>query len=209
MIAETESGEIGYKLSYCIRTNLDETRKSTHGASMSEKALQARTVAASQSEMTEIVLPNDTNLLGHLLGGRLMHFIDLTGALAAYRHTRAPVVTASMDHIDFIRPVRLGDILTLKASVNRAFAHSLEVGVKVWAEHTLTGEVAHVASAYLVFVAVDAKGHAQPVPELLAETPDELRRYADALRRREHRESELTRRRQEAAALSASLHGKK
>lgn len=176
---------------------------------MSEFAFKARTVAESQSEMTEIVLPNDTNLLGHLLGGRLMHFIDLTGALAAYRHTRTPVVTAAMDHIDFIRPVHLGDILTLKASVNRAFAHSLEIGVKVWAEHTLSGEIVHVASAYLVFVAVDTKGHAQQVSELRAETPDELRRYADALRRREHRDSERERRKQEAAALSASPHGQK
>jgi acyl-CoA hydrolase len=176
---------------------------------MSEVALKARTVAESQSEMTEIILPNDTNLLGHLLGGRLMHFIDLTGALAAYRHARTPVVTAAMDHIDFIRPVRLGDILTLKASVNRAFGTSMEAGVKVWAEHTLTGEVSHVASAYLVFVSVDLKGHAQKVPTLLAETPDELRRYADALRRREHRESEGARRKQEAEALSASAGHKK
>jgi len=169
---------------------------------------QARTVANSQSEMTEIVLPNDTNLLGNLLGGRLMHFIDLTGALAAYRHARTPVVTAAMDHIDFIRPVRLGDLLTLKSSVNRAFGTSLEVGVKVWAEHPLTGEVDHVASAYLVFVSIDTQGHPQKVPELLAETPDELRRYTDALRRREHRESESVRRKKEAQALSASAGGK-
>ena len=89
--------------------------------------------------MTEIVLPNDTNMLGNLLGGRLMHFIDLTGAMAAYRHARTHVVTAAMDHIDFIRPVRLGDLVTLKSSVNRAFTTSMEVGVKVWAENTRTG----------------------------------------------------------------------
>ena len=103
---------------------------------------KVRTVASTQSEMTEIVLPNDTNMLGHLLGGRLMHFIDLTGAMAAYRHARTNVVTASMDHIDFIRPVHLGDLVTLKSSVNRAFTSSMEVGVKVWAENTRTGEVA-------------------------------------------------------------------
>ena len=80
-----------------------------------------RTVASTQSEMTEIILPNDTNTLGNLLGGRLMHFIDLTGAMAAYRHSRTHVVTAAMDHIDFIRPVHLGDLLILKSSVNRAF----------------------------------------------------------------------------------------
>ena len=100
-----------------------------------------RTVASTQSEKTEIVLPNDTNMLGNLLGGRLMHFIDLTGAMAAYRHSRYNVVTAAMDHIDFIRPVRLGDLVTLKSSVNRAFTSSMEVGVKVWAENTRTGEV--------------------------------------------------------------------
>ena len=103
---------------------------------------KVRTVESTQSEKTEIVLPNDTNMLGHLLGGRLMHFIDLTGAMAAYRHARTNVVTASMDHIDFIRPVHLGDLVTLKSSVNRAFTSSMEVGVKVWAENTRTGEVA-------------------------------------------------------------------
>ena len=153
-----------------------------------------RTVASTQSEMTEIILPNDTNTLGNLLGGRLMHFIDLTGAMAAYRHSRTHVVTAAMDHIDFIRPVRLGDLLTLKSSVNRAFNSSMEVGVKVWAENTRTAEVVHVASAYLVFVAIDEHGRLQKVPQLLPETPDEIRRHADALRRRQHRDAENARR---------------
>jgi acyl-CoA hydrolase len=162
----------------------------------------ARTVASTQSEMTEIILPNDTNTLGHLLGGRLMHFIDLTGAMAAYRHARTHVVTAAMDHIDFIKPVHLGDLLTLKSSVNRAFTTSVEVGVKVWAEHTRTGEIVHVASAYLVFVAVDVHGNRQRVPQAIPETPDEKRRYDDALRRREHRESESARRREARLATS-------
>jgi acyl-CoA hydrolase len=162
----------------------------------------ARTVASTQSEMTEIILPNDTNTLGNLLGGRLMHFIDLTGAMAAYRHSRTHVVTAAMDHIDFIRPVHLGDLLTLKSSVNRAFSTSMEVGVKVWAENTLTTSVVHVASAYLVFVAIDSEGRRQSVPRLLPETPDEQRRYDDALRRREHREAESARRKE--AKLAAA-----
>lgn len=169
-----------------------------------------RTVASTQSEMTEIILPNDTNMLGNLLGGRLMHFIDLTGAMAAYRHARTHVVTASMDHIDFIQPVRLGDLVTLKSSVNRAFTRSMEVGVKVWAENTRTGTIAHVASAYLVFVAVDEHGRLQKVPELKPETPDEVRRCQDALRRREHRERESARRQEEklaTAALSDELAG--
>ncbi len=156
----------------------------------------ARTIASTQSEMTEIILPNDTNTLGNLLGGRLMHFIDLTGAMAAYRHSRTNVVTAAMDHIDFIRPVHLGDLVTLRSSVNRAFNSSMDVGVKVWAEHTRTGEVVHVASAYLVFVAIDNDGHRVRVPEAVPETPDELRRFEGALRRREHREAESERRKQ-------------
>ncbi|HVZ83849.1 MAG TPA: acyl-CoA thioesterase [Terracidiphilus sp.] len=166
-----------------------------------------KTVASTQSEMTEIILPNDTNTLGNLLGGRLMHFIDLTGAMAAYRHSRTHVVTASMDHIDFIRPVHLGDLLTLKSSVNRAFTTSMEVGVKVWAENTRTATVVHVASAYLVFVAIDQDGRRQRVPEAVPETPDEIRRYNDALRRRQHRESEAARRKAESSATAPSPSG--
>jgi acyl-CoA hydrolase len=165
-----------------------------------------RTVASTQSEMTEIILPNDTNMLGNLLGGRLMHFIDLTGAMAAYRHSRTHVVTAAMDHIDFICPVRLGDLVTLKSSVNRAFSSSMEVGVKVWAEHPQTGELLHVASAYLVFVAIDNEGRLQKVPQLLPETANEIRRYEDALRRREHREAENARRK-EARKVTATGEG--
>ncbi|MDE3063664.1 MAG: acyl-CoA thioesterase [Acidobacteriota bacterium] len=165
--------------------------------SSAEHLPAARTVASTQSEMTEIILPNDTNTLGNLLGGRLMHFIDLTGAMAAYRHTRTHVVTAAMDHIDFIQPVHVGDLLILKSNVNRAFTSSLEVGVKVWVEHPQTGVLLHVASAYLVFVAIDKDGKPVKIPALLPETPNEIRRYADALRRREHREAETARRKQE------------
>jgi acyl-CoA hydrolase len=161
-----------------------------------------RTVASTQSEMTEIILPNDTNTLGNLLGGRLMHFIDLTGAMAAYRHARTHVVTAAMDHIDFIQPVHLGDLVTLKSSVNRAFTTSMEVGVKVWAEDTRTGAVAHVASAYLVFVAVDVHGNRLRVPAAKPETPNEVRRYEDALRRREYREAEVARRKEAKKAMA-------
>ncbi len=163
----------------------------------------ARTVASTQSEMTEIILPNDANTLGNLLGGRLMHFIDLTGAMAAYRHSRTHVVTAAMDHIDFIQPVHVGDLLILKSSVNRAFNSSLEVGVKVWVEHPQTGTLLHVASAYLVFVAIDEQGRKQRIPALLPETPNEVRRFNDALRRREHREAETARRMQERRAQTA------
>ena len=171
--------------------------------SSTETTPPARTVASTQSEMTEIILPNDANVLGNLLGGRLMHFIDLTAGMAAYRHSRTYVVTAAMDHIDFIQPVPVGSLVTLKSSVNRAFTTSMEVGVKAWAENPLFGKPIHVASAYLVFVAVDREGQRIRVPRLLPETADEERRYADALLRREHREAESARRKQgkiEAAA---------
>jgi acyl-CoA hydrolase len=155
--------------------------------------------------MTELVLPNDTNVLGNLLGGRLMHFIDMTGALAAHRHSRSYIVTASMDHIDFIRPVHLGDLVILRSSVNRAFTTSMEVGVKAWTEDPRTGELLHVASAYLVFVAIDKEGRRVRVPEVIPETAEEQRHYADALLRREHREAEHARRKQEKA--HAALEG--
>jgi acyl-CoA hydrolase len=102
-----------------------------------------------------------------------------------------------MDHIDFIQPVHVGDLLILKSSVNRAFNTSIEVGVKVWVEDPQTGTHLHVASAYLVFVAIDEHGRRQKVPEVHPETANEIRRFADALRRREHRESESARRKQE------------
>src|ERR1700744_5827910 len=167
-------------------------------------ALPVRTVAESQSEMTELILPNDTNTLGNLLGGRLMHFIDLVGAMAAYRHSRTHVVTASMDHIDFIAPVHVGDLLILKSSVNRAFNTSMEVGVKVWVENTLAGMHRLVASAYLTFVAVDAQGRRVPVPQLLLETEDEKRRFQDAGHRRELRQRELARKK---ASKTAEVDG--
>ncbi len=158
--------------------------------------LPTRTAAESRSEMTELILPNDANTLGNLLGGRLMHFIDLVGAMAAYRHARTHVVTASMDHIDFIAPVHVGDLLILKSSVNRAFNTSMEVGVKVWVENTLAGVYRHVASAYLTFVAVDSQGRRVPVPQLQPETEEEKQHYEDAARRRELRQKEQERKRQ-------------
>ena len=182
--------------------------------SQTGSSVQPRTVAESQSEMTELVLPNDTNTLGNLLGGRLMHFIDLVGAMAAYRHSRAHVVTASMEHIDFIAPVHVGDLVILKASVNRAFQTSMEIGVKAWVENAMAGTLRHVSSAYLTFVAVDENGRRLPVPPLLAESAEERRRFEDAGRRRKQREEEHERKRQnraqrdsEAAAAMSSREG--
>jgi acyl-CoA hydrolase len=171
--------------------------------SSTEISLAPRLVSESQSEMTEIILPNDTNTLGNLLGGRLMHFIDLTGAMAAYRHSRTHIVTAAMDHIDFIQPVHVGDLLILKSRVNRAFSTSMEVGVKVWVENPQTGVMLHVASAYLVFVAIDHNGRRVHVPPLNPSNADEQRRYEGALRRREYREAEAARRRHARQAYAA------
>src|SRR5262245_16274335 len=114
-----------------------------------EDLLMPRPVSDSQSEMTQIVLPNDTNPLGALLGGRLMHWIDMAGALAAHRHSRSYVVTASIDHLDFVVPVHVGDLVILRSSVNRVFHTSMEVGVKVWVENYIADEAHHVSSAYL------------------------------------------------------------
>ena len=149
--------------------------------------LAPRPVRESQSEMTEIVLPNDANPLGSLLGGRLMHWIDLAGAMAAHRHSRNYVVTASMDHVDFLTPVRVGDLVILQSSVNRAFHSSMEVGVTVLVENYIRDARSRVASALLTFVAVDRDGKHLPVPPVIPETEDEKRRYEEAGRRREIR----------------------
>jgi acyl-CoA hydrolase len=145
----------------------------------------ARPVSESKSEMIELVLPNDTNPLGALLGGRLMHWIDLAGALAAHRHSHSYVVTASMDHIDFLVPVHVGDMVILQSAVNRVFNTSMEVGVKVLVENYISSSRQKVGRAYLTFVAVDRHGRRLRVPPVVPETADEKRRFEGALRRRE------------------------
>ena len=152
-----------------------------------------RPVRDSQSEMAELVLPNDANPLGALLGGRLMHWIDLAGAMAAHRHSRAYVVTASIDHLDFWVPVHVGDLVILRSSVNRVFRTSMEVGVKAWVENYLLDNCQHVSSAYLTFVAVDGGGRHVAVPAVIPETDEQRRRYDDAGRRREIRRLERER----------------
>jgi acyl-CoA hydrolase len=160
-----------------------------------EDLMMPRPVGDSQSEMNEIVLPNDTNPRGALLGGRLMHWIDLAGAMAAHRHSRNYVVTAAIDHLDFWTPVHVGDLVILRSSVNRVFNTSMEVGVKVWVENYLLDQCQHVSSAYLTFVAVDGGGRHVPVPAVIPETEEQRRRYEDAGRRRETHHDELERRR--------------
>lgn len=148
---------------------------------------EAKPVRASQAEMTEVVLPNDANIVGTILGGRVMHLADLCGAIAACRHAGAVTVTASVDHMDFRYPIHVGELVVLKASVNRAFHTSMEVGVKVFAESLLDGTRRHTSSAYFTFVALDKDGQRLPVPPVLPETADERRRYEAAATRRAYR----------------------
>ncbi len=165
-----------------------------------------RTVAESQSERTEIVFPSDSNALGNLFGGRLMQYIDLVGAMAASRHARAITVTASMDHLDFVAPVKVGELLILKASVNRAYRTSMEVGVRVMVEDVRQQRLRHVSSAYLTFVAVDKDGNRLCVPQVVPETEHQKRRYEDAGRRRDLRAEETQRKKELRAALPQEWH---
>src|SRR5579863_4817085 len=132
--------------------------------------MEGKPVRESQSEYSEFALPNDANVLGHVLGGKVMHLVDLAGALAALRHARCPVVTASVDHMSFLHPVRIGELIMLRSSVNRVFRTSMEVGVKVWVEDLRTGERRHTSSAYLTFVAVNAKGTCEAIVPVIPET---------------------------------------
>jgi acyl-CoA hydrolase len=137
--------------------------------------------------MLQLVLPSDANTLGNALGGVVMHHMDIVAAIAAQRHAGHACVTASVDRIDFLHPVKVGELLVLKASVNFAGRTSMEVGVKCKAENPRTGERRHTASAYFTFVALGADGRPTQVPGLTAETDEQRRRHADAQRRREAR----------------------
>lgn len=149
--------------------------------------MTGRPVADSASEYSEIALPNDANPLGNLLGGRVMHLVDLAGAIAAARHSRCAVVTVSIDSMTFLHPIHIGQLVLLKSSVNRVFRTSMEVGVKVWVEDLRTGERRHTSSAYLTFVAVGTDEARIPVQPVIPETGDEKRRYEEAGARREWR----------------------
>jgi acyl-CoA hydrolase len=149
---------------------------------------EAKAVSASRSEMTEIVLPAQTNPLGKLLGGHVMHLVDMAAAMAAHRHSGSYVVTASVDYIDFRNPVSLGEIVILKSQVNRVFHTSLEVGVEVYSENVLTGEKKHTTTAYVTFVAIDEYTRLpKPVPPLIVHTDEERKRFREAGKRREVR----------------------
>ncbi len=149
--------------------------------------MEGRHVSESAAEYSELALPNDANIIGNLLGGKIMHVVDLAAAIAATKHARNVCVTASVDHMEFLHPVKIGQWVRLRASVNRAFRTSMEVGVKVWVEDLIRGGQQHVSSAYLTFVAIDAEGRGVPVPPIIPETDDERRRYQQAGERREYR----------------------
>jgi len=149
--------------------------------------MNARKVSDSQITMTELVLPHHTNQLGNLLGGQLMHWIDICAALSAAKQNSRICVTASVDKIDFHHPVKLGDAVTLLSSVNRVFNTSLEVGVKVFAQTFRENTVKHTNSAYLTFVCVDEKGKPVKAVDALPETNEQKRRFNEALIRRENR----------------------
>lgn len=150
-------------------------------------APKPKSVRNSQVEMTEMVLPNHTNRLGNLLGGQLMHWIDICAAIASSRHTNRVCVTASVDKLNFIQPIKEGEVVILQASVNRAFTTSVEVGVKVTSENLLSGVRKHANSAYLTFVAIDDNGKPVPVPPVRPSSTAEKRRFRDAARRRSER----------------------
>ena len=148
---------------------------------------QGKSVRTSQVIMTQLVLPQHTNALGTMFGGVLMSWIDIAGAIASQRHCNSEVVTASIDQLNFVAPVKIGWVVNMKASVNFTSKTSMEVGVRIEAENPKTSELFHTASAYMTFVALGSDGRPKSVPPLVLETDLEKRRFAAALRRREQR----------------------
>jgi acyl-CoA hydrolase len=157
--------------------------------------LPGKPVSASRVEMVEVVLPQDANVLGNILGGRVMHLVDIAAAIAAHRHSNSYVVTASVDYVDFRNPIRVGELIILKSQVNRVFHTSMEIGVKVYSENVLTGLRKHTTSAYVTFVALDAERRPKAIPPLIVRTAEERRRYREAVGRRQIRLAHRNKRR--------------
>jgi acyl-CoA hydrolase len=149
--------------------------------------LPGRFVRESISEYSEFALPTDANTLGNVLGGKVMHLVDLAAALAGVRHARCAVVTASVDQMTFLHPVHIGQLIVLRSSVNRVFRTSMEIGVRVEVENLFTGHIKHTSSAYLTFVALDKSGKRVPIPPVIPETETEKRRFLEADQRRAYR----------------------
>jgi len=147
--------------------------------------MKPKTAKESFTISTEIVLPNDTNALGNLMGGRLLHWMDIAAAVSAHRHCKRFVVTAAVNNVCFGNPIRLADIITLEAKTSRAFNTSMEIFIEVLVEDRVTGEKTTSNEAIYTFVAVDQLGNPIEVPELVPETEEEIKRYEGALRRRQ------------------------
>ena len=153
---------------------------------------KSRPVSESQAEMSDMMMPENANILGHVFGGVILSMMDKSAAIAAFRHARNNVVTVSVDRVDFREPIHVGDLVVMKSSVNYVGTTSMEVGVRVEAEDLLTGRRRHTNSCYLTFVAIDRNGRPIPVPAVVPETPDEERRFAAARERRRRRLEERT-----------------
>ena len=149
--------------------------------------MQGKKVSETTVVMVQPMSPQDANAAGNVHGGVIMKLIDMAGGIVAQRHTRTNVVTASVDRIDFLHPVYIGDVLSLRTSINLVGRTSMEVGVRVESENTLTGEVRHTASAFLTYVALDKTGKPVEVPPLILETSEDKRRNREAKARREAR----------------------
>jgi len=156
----------------------------TFAINMTTKAKNSKN---SFTVMNELVLPNDTNTLNNLMGGRLLHWMDIAAAISAQKHCNRIVVTASVDNVSFQQPIKLGDVITIEAKVTRAFHTSVEVRLDVWAENIPSGTRVKSNEAFYTFVAVDQSGRTIPVPELVPETEEEIELFAGALRRRQLR----------------------
>ncbi|MFQ5334837.1 MAG: acyl-CoA thioesterase [Flavobacteriales bacterium] len=147
--------------------------------------MKPKTPSESRAVSTQIVLPNDTNVIGNLMGGKLLHWMDITSAIAASRHCGRVCVTACVNNVSFSRPIHLGDVVTLEANLSRAFNSSMEIFIDVWVEDSKTGEKEKCNEAIYTFVAVDQAGNAIEVPAIVPETEEEQKRFDGALRRRQ------------------------
>jgi len=155
--------------------------------------MSKKTVKDTQVIMHELVLPNDTNLLGNVLGGRVMHLMDMCAAMSAYKHARSAVVTASVDQLDFLAPAKMGDIMILKSSVNFTGGSSMEVGVRIESENPKTGNTCHTVSAYLTFVSLSENGKPQKILDINPETKIEYTRFSAGRERYNQRRDRIKR----------------
>jgi len=153
--------------------------------------MKKKTVKNTHVIMHELILPNDTNLLGNVLGGRVMHLMDMCAAMSAYKHARTAVVTASVDRLDFLAPGKMGEIMILKSSVNYTGKSSMEVGVRIESENPKTGDIYHTSSAYLTFVSLNENGKPQRVEDIKPENDNEIRRFNEGKIRHEERKQRL------------------